>query len=156
MTCRVWAGLISLCNAYRHWHDVQQAKEMWQPEQCCRGIKALPEYKWESRHERTIICPCQVCIVSASFLPKNKLPSFLWLLMRRKETRRCWGVLVWVSNQGVAICIGDPWLSPTRHGGNNLVPCELRTRWTDFIHFGLILKGFGLLINWKINCPQSR
>lgn len=46
---------------------------MWQPEQCCRGIKPLTEYKWENLRDSSleqIICHCQVCIVSASFLKK--------------------------------------------------------------------------------------
>lgn len=54
--------------------DVSQAKEMWQPEQCCRGIKNLSlninGKNLRDRSVEKIICHCQVCIVSASFLKK--------------------------------------------------------------------------------------
>lgn len=46
--------------------DVSSAMKMWQPEQCCRSIKPLAEYKWGNLQDSSvenIICHCQVCIV---------------------------------------------------------------------------------------------
>lgn len=69
---------------------------MWQPEQCCRGIKPLTEYKWENLRDSSleqIICHCQVCIVSASFLKKKLL---LVSLQMRRSCRRKRSVILLV------------------------------------------------------------